>query len=69
MGSAVLLGLLCYLSLKYYTKTKAVCKPTVFLSLGKYNPCSGAGVRQVEACVRCNICFSWPSAQLRASPL
>ncbi len=36
MGSAVLLGLLCYLSLKYYTKTKAVCKPTVFLSLGKY---------------------------------
>lgn len=33
VGSAVLLGLLCYLSLKYYTKTKAVCKPTVFLSL------------------------------------
>ncbi|GIL79237.1 hypothetical protein Vretimale_16429 [Volvox reticuliferus] len=32
-GAATVLGLLAYLSLQHYTKTKSVCKPTVFLSL------------------------------------
>ncbi|KAG2431971.1 hypothetical protein HYH02_013187 [Chlamydomonas schloesseri] len=33
VGAAVILGGLAYGSLKYYIKHKAVCKPTVFLSL------------------------------------
>lgn len=35
VGAAVILGGLAYGSLKYYIKHKAVCKPTVFLSLGR----------------------------------